>query len=98
VTWHGFALNVTREPLEKFGLIVPCGIPDVRMTCLEQEGAPHDFATVREAIRGGFESAFDADVELTPAVEPGSDLSGQGDLPDPSDLSERTSLTTGAAR
>ena len=98
VTWHGFALNVTREPLEKFGLIVPCGIPDVRMTCLEQEGAPHDFATVREAIRGGFESAFDADVELTPAVEPGADLSDLAVLTDSSNPSDRTSLTTGAAR
>jgi lipoyl(octanoyl) transferase len=74
VTWHGFALNVTREPLEKFGLIVPCGIPEVSMTCLEQEGAPHDVATVREAIREGFGSAFDAATELTEAVEPGAGL------------------------
>jgi len=85
VTWHGFALNVTREPLEKFNLIVPCGIPDVQMTCLEQEGASIDSATVNEAIRGGFASAFDAAVEFTPAVESGAEL------PD------INTLTTGAA-
>ena len=85
VTWHGFALNVTREPLEKFDLIVPCGIPDVQMTCLEQEGASIDSATVNEAIRGGFASAFDAAVEFTPAVESGVEL------PD------INTLTTGAA-
>src|SRR5687768_9745383 len=36
VTWHGFALNVATE-LSYFDLIVPCGIPDVRMTSVERE-------------------------------------------------------------
>lgn len=36
VTWHGFALNVTTD-LSYFDLMVPCGIPDVRMTSVEGE-------------------------------------------------------------
>jgi lipoyl(octanoyl) transferase len=37
ITMHGFALNVTRESLQGFAPIVPCGIADVRMTCLADE-------------------------------------------------------------
>jgi len=74
VTWHGFALNVTPEPLEKFGLIVPCGIPEVRMTCLADEGAPTQPARLRQAIATGFEAAFEAEVWVAPAVLPGADL------------------------
>ena len=36
VTWHGFALNVTTD-LSFFDLMVPCGIPDVRMTSVAAE-------------------------------------------------------------
>ena len=74
VTWHGFALNVTPEPLEKFGLIVPCGIPDVRMTCLENEGAPTEPGRIRQAIATGFAAAFEAETAVTPAVLPGAEL------------------------
>src|SRR5215218_8699104 len=37
VTWHGFALNVTHEPLAFFDLIVPCGIAGVEMTSIARE-------------------------------------------------------------
>lgn len=36
VTWHGFALNVSTE-LSYFDLMVPCGIPQVKMTSMERE-------------------------------------------------------------
>jgi lipoyl(octanoyl) transferase len=74
VTWHGFALNVTPEPLEKFGLIVPCGIPDVRMTCIGNEGATTEPVQVRQAIAAGFGAAFEAEICLVPAVVAGDDL------------------------
>ena len=37
VTWHGFGLNVTIEPLGFFDLIVPCGIAGVTMTSVSRE-------------------------------------------------------------
>ncbi len=54
ITMHGFALNVTRESLSGFTPIVPCGIQDVTMTCLEAEaGRPltvDEVATAAEAV------------------------------------------------
>ena len=47
VSTHGFAVNVTND-LEPFSWIVPCGLPDVRMTSVERE--------LRHAPDGGFDA------------------------------------------
>jgi lipoyl(octanoyl) transferase len=39
VTTHGFAINVSND-LEPFSLVVPCGLPGVAMTTLQQELPP----------------------------------------------------------
>ena len=67
VTWHGFALNVTPEPLEAFDLIVPCGIQGVRMTSLAAEGRAPEGGPLgdelRAALERGFAGAFGVPVE-----------------------------------
>jgi lipoate-protein ligase B len=58
VTLHGFALNVTTD-LSLFDVIVPCGIPDVRMTSVAAEtGAAGDPAALWRSTRGAVETAF----------------------------------------
>ncbi len=47
VSTHGFAVNVIND-LEPFTWIVPCGLPDVRMTSLEHE--------LGHAPEGGFDA------------------------------------------
>jgi lipoyl(octanoyl) transferase len=51
VTWHGFALNVTLEPLRFFDLIVPCGIAGVDMTSVAREMGPGRDVTVAQVAR-----------------------------------------------
>lgn len=47
VTYHGFALNVNAD-LTPFTWIHPCGMPNCRMTSLQQErGRPVDIAAVK---------------------------------------------------
>jgi lipoyl(octanoyl) transferase len=60
ISQHGFAINVTKECLAGFEKIIPCGIADVRMTCLEFESAsitsPEAFAELVEpALRRSLE-------------------------------------------
>jgi lipoyl(octanoyl) transferase len=52
VSIHGWALNVTRAPLEVFAHIVPCGLTNVRVTCMEDELAspPPTLASLCEPL------------------------------------------------
>ena len=58
ITWHGFALNVTPEPLENFRGIVACGIRGVEMTSLASEGSPLTLEEAGEAVARAFPVAF----------------------------------------
>ena len=55
VTTHGFAINVAND-LEPFGWVVACGLADVSMTSVAQEGGRTDAvrATVAERLAEAF--------------------------------------------
>lgn len=74
VTWHGFALNLTAEALEGFRLIVPCGIDDVRMTCVEAEGGDGAVDGIRPLVARAFARVLDVPVLLEAEVEAGGRL------------------------
>src|SRR5206468_10968283 len=62
VTWHGFALNVSTD-LSYFDLIVPCGIPDVRMTSIDRErSAETPMKSVRRSVGEAFGRVFGLNV------------------------------------
>jgi lipoyl(octanoyl) transferase len=70
VTWHGFALNVTREPLRFFDLIVPCGISGVDMTSIAREtGRDVTVDDAAAAAARGVAHAFGLESELLPRAE-----------------------------
>ncbi len=59
VTTHGFALNVTNEPLPFFGGIVPCGITDGGVTTMERLlGRPVAVSDLLDPIRAHFSEVF----------------------------------------
>jgi lipoate-protein ligase B len=72
VTWHGFALNVSTD-LRFFDLIVPCGIPSVRMTSINAElpNAPTDLVAVAARVIDAASDVF----ELNPRSISTADLS-----------------------
>lgn len=72
VTWHGFALNLTPAALEGFRWIVPCGIDEVHMTCVEAEGGAASDETVLPAVARAFARAFDTEAVLGPEIEAGA--------------------------
>ena len=60
VTWHGFGLNVTAEPLGFFDLIVPCGIAGVTMTSVSRElGREIAVGAVSREVTRAFGRVFD---------------------------------------
>lgn len=65
ITTHGFALNVTNEPLPYFGGIVPCGIRDGGVTSIERiigkRIEPHDVVPV---LAARFAEVFGRETEL----------------------------------
>lgn len=62
ITSHGFALNVTTD-LDRFGAIVPCGIPDRPVTSLARElGRPPDPEEVRSRVVQAFARRFEAEL------------------------------------
>jgi lipoyl(octanoyl) transferase len=57
VSMHGFALNVTND-LAPFGQVVACGLPDVRMTSVAQEGSGEGLACLSKRVAWRFAQAL----------------------------------------
>ena len=58
ITMHGFALNVNTD-LRYFDHIIPCGIPDKKVTSIKEElGHEVEMSTVKEKIVKNFENVF----------------------------------------
>lgn len=59
-TYHGFALNVNTD-LSYFDMIVPCGIPDIRMTSIKEQslrGIDIEMSEVKDSIIEAFSRVF----------------------------------------
>ena len=63
ITTHGFALNVTEEPLENFSGIVPCGIADGGVTSIERvSGRRFSVEAVSERVSRSFGEVFGREI------------------------------------
>src|ERR1051326_7798759 len=63
VTSHGFALNLTNEPLDYFRLIVPCGIATKPVTSIEKEiGSAPDLDDLAQKLTAHFGRVFNSQI------------------------------------
>lgn len=74
ISQHGFAINLTPECLHGFQAITPCGIADVRMTCLAAE-APSGTSVTRQAFTAALLPAL-ADALAAVGVSQAGDHTG----------------------
>lgn len=66
LTTHGFAFNITREPLAWFDEIVACGLADVKAGCIETAGGKDRKVIVAGEVQGvvdRFGERFGRDME-----------------------------------
>jgi len=65
VTMHGFALNVNTD-LNYFNHIIPCGIPDKKVTSIKQElGREVDIQEIKEKLKTNFSKVFNVSIKET---------------------------------
>ena len=63
VTTHGFALNVTNEPLPFFGGIIPCGISDGGVTSIERvTGERFSVEEIARGVAAPFSDVFGREI------------------------------------
>lgn len=77
LTTHGFAFNITREPLAWFNEIVACGLTDVKAGCIESAGGKERKVSVAGEVHGvveRFGRGFGRDMEK---IEIGSGQLGE---------------------
>jgi lipoate-protein ligase B len=65
VSTHGFAVNVDND-LAPFGWVIACGLPDVRMTSIEQEGGSDSLDCFRKRMGHAFAREFGLRQRLIP--------------------------------
>ncbi|KAL4068397.1 hypothetical protein V8B97DRAFT_1873376 [Scleroderma yunnanense] len=64
LTTHGFAMNVTKEPLAWFDQVVACGLADVKAGCIESvTGKPVEVDDVARGVVAAFGTIYERDVE-----------------------------------